>query len=405
MMQPEQLPKQAKTKLERRESIFNTVQKEYELKDSDGKIMCRVIVELTRNVERLDRQNGLVEVQHVNKLTLMGEKDGKQTELDLLAFARDIDPEIEVLTEAKRNTVDSAFFAPYFHRIVLKELDTPEGILSFLHELGHAAQKKEKRFADMSTADKGRRFRSPEELETTLYIISESLKIHPNEQQLRALETQKALVEDRRKIFQELLEIKYYLEAPSHSGTSPERHLSEIKQFEERQRVLEQERDRLYRIEDEVLKPLEPLLSLPQKINERNATARALVWARGFRQSHGIDLLRPHGPAASLTRIANSYSDYLRSMPEALKAIVDKSPRDAEKIVNQMISSGMSIYEEFNALLKSRLRRRASKNLTDFALGTYKADTRTMRRTYGRTPSPKELDSEILGREDIKYND
>jgi len=395
----EQTQQPSKPKSERRESIFESPPREFEYKDAEGKIICHVIIELSRNTEAVGYERA--EVQRIKKLVLIGEKEGKQTKLDLMSFAQAIDSEIEVMVTMKHNSIESAYYNDFHHRIVLEDLARPENILTFLHELGHAAQKKEKRFANLTAADKYSRG-VYSEVKTSIDIVTESMDLPLNEEQQRALQEYRELDAVFQKLYSEQYDIKAKLESYKSSSANIEQRLADINYLEARHAQIGAQiatlRDRVKKL----LKPLEPLLSLPQKINERNATARALVWARQFKQLQGIDLLRPQAITAALPKFARSYADCLGAMGDMLSMLFKKTPQQAERALTGFIASTNSLNEEFFSLLQSGFKIRPSKRLTDFALGTYKADTRAIRQTYGRTPSPKETDAEVLGWQDIE---
>ena len=307
-----------------------TLRKEYEYRDSEGKLIGKATVELADElieVKRRDEEkdgekekNVLGIGRQLRSFVLDGEADGQPTRVDVLDLAN----QHGILIFIKDARSPKNAYDPSGEAILSDPLETPTDVGVLLHELGHADQWRDEHLEALTPLygrKEGRQpFTSPyaplkEVLAAAEKTVpgAEALVDEKTRSRLEELEARLNVVEEEKEQLEEgRAELIKSLGARSAEALAiyqrgekiPEAFEKESRQInaniagvEGRIRELEKEAAKIVRMQKRIMDEMmdvEAIMALPTQTLERNATARALKWLRTIRKQSGIDLFRPH---------------------------------------------------------------------------------------------------------------
>lgn len=246
--------------LEAREPV---IERAFFITDSDGVARCQVVLVKSR-IRRPLAGDASIRGQRMFQCVLKSEQGGRSVEIDLCELVRSIDPEVTI--DLSDSTY--AYYSPHEKRIVIRGMSNVFGVYTLLHELGHVIQSQDPRFqmidryyglmdAYARQLAGGRSFPDISQLRRTITVIERASKILGLAERAEPFLARLAVLERRTT------------------------ELDSSSRKEERSRCFIEGR--------ELLEALKPILTLPQKILERDANNRMLRLLR-YLKKMGINL-------------------------------------------------------------------------------------------------------------------
>lgn len=315
-----------------RESRPEVLRFAFEFCDSDDRRICRAEIELEGTEKEIpppppeEDEEKKVKVQTpirgrvLRACILHGEKDGKPKKIDLLHHIK-IDT-TEIFISSQR--LSSYDYDNDANRIVVPPLETLTDIGVFLHEAGHAKQHEEKRFekvADLYKIEKDIfKKNRPLDLELLRTVIVEIREVVPEIAHLITDEHLKEFSELWETIMQEKAEEerRHILFLGMHEK---ERDAEKKDTLRKNLDGVQKEIQGLDAELDELLREFQirEIVMVATKILERDATRRALAWAREIREVAGIDLFARHVVPAQPTAKRGRTDRHLGSTADSLE--------------------------------------------------------------------------------------
>jgi len=266
------------------------ISKEIEYRDAGGNFLGKAEIELG-DEEELKTGDDVKMARQLRSLRLVGEKDGKPVRLNLLNVTNKFVSKIYV----GGGSIKGGSHEGDTNQIWISSLDTPMDLAVLLHELGHSWQYKENR--GEGKFEKIRRvywmsrkvFKSKKELgvmppfpflKSTMEAVSEAIP-----------ETAKYLTNEKIVALEKLeAEKDAYMAEWGRIGRTLEISSVDDPRFDGIKAAINEiykEREKIYASMD-----IYKILTLPARMMERDAWARALKWLRIIRQRVGIDFFK-----------------------------------------------------------------------------------------------------------------
>jgi hypothetical protein len=302
--------------LEKEEEIeTDTTKQEIEYRDTEGKLIGKVLLEMGANTP---------EGRQLKSLKLVGEKNGLPTEIDVLELTNPHGVKITIAEDIFTGSYNSENKS-----INVRPLEYPHDLAVLLHELGHADQSTEPEFMalwDQYGEHPDPSARPTEWLRNDFKNLAKSMpgidKYLPGEEFLqehgRLMQGFEPLTKERDSLASqiEILSLKLaqgpemkmralkeyltptQLEARREEYKGYEHEAEEIKReiapLSARAAEVDSQIDDLKKKIKEMTDntDLKKLLSAPTSILERDATKRALLWMRKIREKAGVDLFK-----------------------------------------------------------------------------------------------------------------
>jgi hypothetical protein len=346
-----------------------------EYKNARGEKICDVEIRMSEVSEALPGKPDLIG-RKLEAYVLTKVVDGKQVTVDLMeiAGAKQLGAEAFFVENKKDVAFNDEKEGKKY--IAMSSLESPLDAVTFLHEFGHTAQNQDPRFEGIKQnyslgrwVDSAPNLISYDRIKQSLDAID--LKLTPEQQS--ALDAYKTLDKGAFDLLvDESVGQKKLAELKQATGGDLQQRVNDLKALETKLDTLKGQIAAGAEQRKQLLKTLEPIVSLPMRMMERDATARAFVNARKVKKM-GINLFEP------VTVSKDELSPMQKGYYEAFG-----TQKDCGSSVKNVFSRMWSKLTGDKTIETS-----ARKDMGEFALWSYDATMGKMREAYGGAPRPK----------------
>jgi hypothetical protein len=308
---------------ERREQ--EPLRRSYEYRDVEGRLIGRAEVALDAEETELppdkDSKDAPVKARRLRSFALHGEKDGAPTRVDMLGLDLVHGDAIGVYVASER--LDNYDYDDEKKRATVPPLETPTDVGVYLHELGHASQHHETRFADVADlygAEKDVYKHDQLDLAELRKTVREIRDAVPDAEGLLTDAQLDELSEIEAEMDQKEREHVMLLGAMAKEANKKKPNDDAVEELKRKADAAEAEGAELAEELKDAADALgiADFVAIPTSIMERDATRRAFEWARKIRAEAGVDLFARHAAPAEATARATHAGGCERSVVEGI---------------------------------------------------------------------------------------
>jgi hypothetical protein len=360
--------------------------------DAGGKKICDVRVELEKPEPYPD--NPSKTCQRIKRFILLGQKDQKPTEVDLMQLVgAEASGTTAYLVEGTDINTSGKKNGQQF--IAVSSLNDALAAATFLHEFGHIAQAEDPRLDGIRnkySLDRLGKENTPIFDLDRIQQVADATNLELTDAQRHALKVIEGLEDKINTADIDLRVARTMLEQVQAGkyGLDPTNLKAMVEEYEQ-QIVSNQEKlTELNAILTNALTALKPIIDLPKRMLERDATARAFKNMRKIRQETGINLFAPvRKHRNALTDLQRKYVDIWKPEEKPKTDCGEATEGLLGRVWSRMVGRKQRPEPEAAAPSDPTVVMDARFDLADYALFTYDARMRDMRKIYGRAPMAK----------------